>query len=163
MTYIFCTEGPSTCEFFTSTRKLLELSVFLFHLQSTQRAEGSFVVVSWPLPSYLSLNPSVLSYPTWVESCHHLLGKYTFDVYFLPFAPPYFNICYVMYIGVPFAIDAWEFSLGVRSQWDWSGSWAWAVLLCWQALIWLGEKKHVLWCFCTALVYKRSHLYDGRE
>ena len=81
MTYIFCTEVPSACEFFTSTWKLLELSVFLFHLQSTQCAEGSFVVVSWPLPSYLSLNPSVLSYLTWVESCHHLLGKYTFDVY----------------------------------------------------------------------------------
>ena len=86
------------------------------------------LVVSWPLPLYLSFNPSVLSFPTWVESCHHLLGKYTLDVYFLPFAPPYFIICYVMYIGVPFAINASVFSLGDRSRRGWSDSWVWAAL-----------------------------------
>ena len=43
MTYIFCTEVPSACEFFTSTRKLLELSVFLLLFQSTQCVEDAFV------------------------------------------------------------------------------------------------------------------------
>ena len=111
------------------------------------------LVVSWPLPLYLSFNPSVLSFPTWVESCHHLLGKYTFDVYFLPFTPPYFIICYVMYIGAPFDVNAWVFSLGDRSRWDWSGAWAWAALLCWRALTWLAGRRHVLRRFCTALVH----------
>ena len=111
VTCIFVQRIRVPCEFFTSTRKLLELSVFLLHSQSTQCAEGAFVVASWPLPSYLSLSPSAPSLSTWVESRRHLLGKYTFDVYFLPFAPPYFNICYVMYIDVPSALNAWEFSL----------------------------------------------------
>ena len=121
------------------------------------------LVVSWPLPLYISFNPSAPSFPTWVESCRHLLGKYTFDVYFLPFTPPYFNICYVMYIGVPFAINAWEFSLGDRSQWDWSGSWVWAALLCWQAPIWLVVKIHVLWCLCTVLVYELNTYMTGEN
>ena len=160
---LFCTEVPRACEFFTSARKLAELSVFATIPVYTVVVFRSLVVDSWRFASLLKYYAFLVLLSSRVKPNSPIARYICLFVYYLPYNSPFYIIwCMAHFVhvghdvfdccpsGIEYSpIEDESLCMGSNLYWHlYENGW--------------GRKYICMWCFCTVLVRNSIHSYDGR-